>query len=387
MLEVIGAARGSRSVQDWPEVWKSSEERSLVRTEFDQMVADLSRRDGSAESATDFETFAMPLSTQLWECFKRVWLQYWRTPSYIYSKLVLVLICSLFVGFTFYKAHNDMQGLQSQLVRFHLTSRPLADRPTSDPQFSIFMLLILFAILTEQIMPLFVEQRSLYEARERPSKAYSWVAFVTAQIFVEIPWQTLSALLIFVSWYYPIGFYRNAVVANQVKERGVLMFFYLLQYMLFTSTFSQMLVAGMETAEMAGNVGILLFAMTLLFCGILAPASTLGWWIWMYRVSPFSYLVGGMLATGIANTKVVCSSIEILVVDPVAGQKCGEYFAPYMQLAGGSILNPNATIRPTVEKLWVPKGKKTKRAADMRYHFVASEMQLGVRLVGVGYGT
>ncbi|KAJ7695504.1 hypothetical protein B0H17DRAFT_1056061 [Mycena rosella] len=324
MLEVIGAARGMKSVQNWPEVWKTSDERLHVRKEFDQMVAELSQIEDSGDSAAGYELFAMPLSVQLWECFKRVWLQYWRTPTYIYAKLVLVLVCSLFIGFTFYKAHNDLQGLQNQL-------------------FSIFMLLILFGNLTQQIMPLFVEQRALYEARERPSKAYSWVAFIVAQILVEIPWQMLAAVLSFVSWYYPIGLYRNAIAADQVKERGALMFLFILQFMLFTSTFGQMLVAGMETAEAAGNTGNLLFSLTLLFCGVLAAPSTLGWWIWMYRVSPFSYLVGGMLATGVANTEVHCSSIELLNVDPTAGKTCGDYFAAYMSFAGGSVVNPDAT--------------------------------------------
>ncbi|KAJ7512027.1 ABC-2 type transporter-domain-containing protein [Mycena galericulata] len=324
MLEVIGAARGAKAIHDWTEVWKTSDERVQIRKEFDQMVAELSQLEDSGDSAAGYELFAMPLSTQLRECLKRVWLQYWRTPSYIYSKLALVLLCSLFIGFTFYKAHNDLQGLQNQL-------------------FSIFMLLILFGNLTQQIMPLFVEQRALYEARERPSKAYSWVAFLLAQVLVEIPWQTLAAVLSFVSWYYPIGLYRNAIAVDQVKERGGLMFLFILQFMLFTSTFSQMLVAGSETAEAAGNAGNLLFSLTLLFCGVLASPRTLGWWIWMYRVSPFSYLVGGMLATGVANTDVICSSIEVLVVDPVAGQTCGQYFAAYMELAGGNILNPNAT--------------------------------------------
>ncbi|KAJ7479046.1 ABC-2 type transporter-domain-containing protein [Mycena latifolia] len=324
MLEVIGAARGSKSIHDWPEVWKTSEEREQVRMEFDRMVAELSKIEDSRNSAAGYELFAMPLSTQLWECFKRVWLQYWRTPTYIYSKLALVLLCSLFIGFTFYKAQNDLQGLQSQL-------------------FSIFMLLILFTNLTQQIMPLFVEQRSLYEARERPSKAYSWVAFLVAQILVEIPWQILAAVLTFVSWYYPIGMYRNAIAIHQVKERGAIMFLFILQFMLFTSGFAQMVVAGIETAETAGNVAVVLFSLTLLFCGVLAPPSTLGWWVWMYRVSPFSYLVGGMLATGVANTEVHCSSIELLIVDPAGGQNCAQYFAPYMELAGGSLLNPNAT--------------------------------------------
>ncbi|KAJ7741755.1 ABC-2 type transporter-domain-containing protein [Mycena maculata] len=323
MLEVIGAARGHKAIHDWHEVWKTSEERVQIRKQFDDMVTELSQIE-EADSGAEHEMFAMPLSTQLYECFKRVWLQYWRTPSYIYSKLALVTMCSLFIGFTVYRAHNDLQGLQDQL-------------------FSIFMLLIMFGNLTQQIMPVFVEQRALYEARERPSKAYSWVGFVGAQILVEIPWQTLAALLIFVSWYYPIGLYRNAMAANQTAERGGLMFLFILQFMLFTSTFSQMLVAGSETAEAAGNAANLLFSLFLLFCGVIIAPKHLGWWIWMYRVSPFSYLVDGMLAAGVANTEVICSSIEILVVDPVAGQTCGQYFAPYIAEAGGNILNPNAT--------------------------------------------
>lgn len=36
------------------------------------------------------------------------------------------------------------------------------------------MLLVVFPSLCQQIMPLFVTQRDLYEARERPAKTYSW---------------------------------------------------------------------------------------------------------------------------------------------------------------------------------------------------------------------
>ncbi|KAK7055287.1 ABC-2 type transporter-domain-containing protein [Favolaschia claudopus] len=303
MLDVIGAARGTKSVQDWPEVWKASEERQQIRKEFDQMAAKLSMVQDSADSAAGYEL-----------------IQYWRTPTYIYSKLVLVGVCSLFIGFSFYKAHNDLQGF----------AKPDGE---SNPAVN----------LIQQIMPLFVEQRALYEARERPSKAYSWMAFLLAQIVVELPWQLLAAVICFVSWYYPIGLYRNAIAADQVTERGGLMFLFVSQFMLFTSTFSQMVVAGNDTAEAAGGIGSLLFSFTLLFCGVLAHPSSLGWWIWANRVSPFTYFVGGMLATGVANTHVECSSVELLHVNPIPGQNCGEYFASYQSFAGGSLLNPNAT--------------------------------------------
>jgi ATP-binding cassette subfamily G (WHITE) protein 2 (PDR) len=34
-------------------------------------------------------------------------------------------------------------------------------------------------------MPSFVTQRALYEVRERPSKAYSWKAFMLGSILVQ----------------------------------------------------------------------------------------------------------------------------------------------------------------------------------------------------------
>lgn len=38
------------------------------------------------------------------------------------------------------------------------------------------MLLVLFLNINEQIMPMFLPQRALYEARERPSKIYRWTS-------------------------------------------------------------------------------------------------------------------------------------------------------------------------------------------------------------------
>ena len=45
-------------------------------------------------------------------------------------------------------------------------------------QFGVFLLLIIFGTVIEQMVPVFVAQRTLYEARERPSKTYSWQVFI-----------------------------------------------------------------------------------------------------------------------------------------------------------------------------------------------------------------
>jgi ABC-type multidrug transport system permease subunit len=100
----------------------------------------------------------------------------------------------------------------------------------------------------------------------------------------------------------------------------------------------------MDNAETAGNVANLMFSLCLIFCGVLASPQTLpGFWIFMYRVSPFTYLVSGVMSTGLANTKVVCADVEYLHFDPPSPQTCGAYLNEYINSFGGYLLDTNAT--------------------------------------------
>jgi ATP-binding cassette, subfamily G (WHITE), member 2, PDR len=123
-------------------------------------------------------------------------------------------------------------------------------------------------------MPHFVEQRALYEARERQSKTYSWKVFMLSNIVVEICWNALMAVLVFVSWYYPIGLRQNAVEAGQVAERGGLMFLFILVFMVYAGTFTHMAIAGVETADGAGAIINLLFSLSLIFCGYVKSSTS-----------------------------------------------------------------------------------------------------------------
>ena len=132
--------------------------------------------------------------------------------------------------------------------------------------FAIFMLLIIFPNLVQQMMPSFVTQRALYEVRERPSKAYSWKAFMLASIFVELPWNIVMALPVFFCWYYPIGLYRNPPPGEMIG-RGGTMFLLILIFMMFASTFGSMMIAGIEQPETGSNLAQLLFSLCLVFNG------------------------------------------------------------------------------------------------------------------------
>jgi pleiotropic drug resistance (PDR) family protein len=326
MLEVIGAAPGSHSDIDWPAVWRESPERREVHNHLAELKSSLALKPVATTDSdpAGFKEFAAPFSTQLWQCLVRVFSQYWRTPVYIYSKAALCSLTALYIGFSFFHAQNSIQGLQNQM-------------------FSIFMLMTIFGNLVQQIMPHFVTQRSLYEVRERPSKSYSWKAFMAANILVELPWNTLMAVLIFVCWYYPIGLYRNTELTDSLHERGALMFLLIWTFLLFTSTFAHMVIAGIELAETGGNLANLVFSLCLIFCGVLAtPQQMPGFWIFMYRVSPFTYLVSAMLSTGTSGAPVVCEDIELLTFQPAGGKSCGAYMKPYISAFGGYLTNPTA---------------------------------------------
>ena len=316
MLQVVGAAPGSHAKQDYFEVWRNSSEYQAVREEINRMEAELSKlpRDNDPEALLKY---AAPLWKQYLLVSWRTIVQDWRSPGYIYSKIFLVVSAALFNGFSFFKAKNNMQGLQNQM-------------------FSVFMFFIPFNTLVQQMLPYFVKQRDVYEVREAPSRTFSWFAFIAGQITSEIPYQVAVGTIAFFCWYYPLGLYNNATPTDSVNPRGVLMWMLVTAFYVYTATMGQLCMSFSELADNAANLATLLFTMCLNFCGVLAGPDVLpGFWIFMYRCNPFTYLVQAMLSTGLANTFVKCAEREYVSVKPPNGESCSTYLDPYIKFAGG----------------------------------------------------
>ncbi|KAF2008613.1 pleiotropic drug resistance protein, ABC superfamily [Aaosphaeria arxii CBS 175.79] len=326
MLEVIGAAPGAHTDIDWPAVWRESKEYQEVKSELARLKGLANEPSAVTEAdESSYKEFAMPFTSQFLEVGKRVFQQYWRTPSYIFSKAILCVFNALFIGFSFFKEENTTQGLQNQM-------------------FGVFIFLFIVIILITQILPLFVAQRTMYEARERQSRAYSWQAFILSQITVELAWNTIMAVLSFFVWYYPIGLYQNAEYTNTVHSRGFLSFLVILSSFLFASSFGHMLIAGLESEEIASSIATLIGIMMYAFCGILAgPTALPRFWIFMYRVNPFTYLVSSLLSATLGAAPVHCAEDEFQRFFAPEGQTCGEYLQDYLQLAGGYVQNLEAS--------------------------------------------
>ncbi|ENH62835.1 ABC transporter CDR4 [Fusarium oxysporum f. sp. cubense race 1] len=321
MLHVIGAAPGAHTDRDWVETWKASSEFHSVQKELDSLAQS---RHVTSEADTQDTSYAASVSQQFLACTQRVAQQYWRTPTYIYSKLSLCFITSLFIGLSFQNSPLSLQGLQNQL-------------------FSIFMLLVIFAFLIYQTMPGFVTQRTLYEGRERSSKTYAWYNLILANTVIEMAWNSVASLAIYFPFYFLVGMYDNGRITDTQHERGAFMFLLTWAFMVYEGTFAHMCVAGAPTAEVGATLGLFLFMMALVFCGVLVPYSSLpGFWTFMYRVSPLTYLIGAMISNGVGKQELACSEIEFLQFQTPENLTCGEYVGQFVQAVGGALSNPGS---------------------------------------------
>ncbi|KZZ87543.1 ABC-2 type transporter [Moelleriella libera RCEF 2490] len=311
MLKIIGSQGEGDKVIDWHETWRSSPEYQTVKAE----LARLRRRYVTESSALEHTSqdsqhhdFVASFNYQFREVMVRTAKHFWRSPVYLWSKMWLI----------------TLSGLQNQL-------------------WAIFMFLVLFLNINEQIMPMFVPQRNLYEARERPSKIYRWTTYVLANILIELFWNSLMAILMYFCWYYPVGFIRNTTRDDRTI-RGFLVFLFLWVYLLFTSTIAHMAIVWVDLPETAGVLTSLLWMLCILFCGIgVPPVDLSGFWTFMYRISPATYLVGGIMSTAVANNDVVCADYEVLhLAPPGNGLSCGEFLGPFSNTTGGRVLDVSA---------------------------------------------
>ncbi|EOD52225.1 putative abc transporter cdr4 protein [Neofusicoccum parvum UCRNP2] len=241
-------------------------QKRAVKKQLANYVATLAQSCPENVDSNSLHRFAEPFFVQLYEAF--------------------------FIGFSFWMSPNTIQGLQNQV-------------------FAVFLILTMFTNIMQLVMPKFTANRALAEARELPSKTYSWKVFILSNILLEIPWQTLISVTVFLVWYFPLGMYSTALDTNTQHERAGLMLLLIWAFMVFSSTFSHLVVAGVEHAQTAIHLAQLFYYLLLIFCGVLVNVAVFpGFWVFMYKVSPLTYLVSGMIAAGVANAEVKCSNVE-----------------------------------------------------------------------------
>jgi ATP-binding cassette subfamily G (WHITE) protein 2 (SNQ2) len=189
--------------------------------------------------------------------------------------------------------------------------------------------------LAQQLQNKFIESRTVYEVREHPARMFTWSAFLVSEILIEFPWNMLGSSIVFFCWYWTTGFDSSRAAFSYL--------FYCVVYSLYYTTFGQAVVVISPNGVVAATLFGVLFSFMLVFSGVLQPYSQLGWWQWMYYLSPFTYLIEGLLGQALGNQPITCTSAELVTIEAPSGMSCSAYMDPYIALAGGYLADPNAT--------------------------------------------
>ncbi|KAH8586012.1 brefeldin A efflux transporter Bfr1 [Bisporella sp. PMI_857] len=326
ILNVIGAGATAHVDRDWGDVWANSpnasemeQEKEALKSEYKELSLDM-----STDEAEDADgSFAVGLLTQYKAVQARLFQNYWRAPDYVNSKILLNTVAGLFLGFTFYQEENTVAGLQNKL-------------------FAIFMAVILSMPLMNQLMPRWESLTALYGVREKPSKMYHWSTFVLSNVVAEIPFNLVAGTLFFIPWYFTVGF-ENAFDGSSKAERGAYQWLMIMLFEIWWSTFGQAVAAMSPNGQTATTFTTLLGGLVITFNGVLQPLSQLvEFWHWMYYVSPFTWLISGLLSNAISGSVITCATKEINIFNPPSGQTCIEYAGAFVKVSG-KILNPDAS--------------------------------------------
>ena len=113
MLDVIGAGATASSAIEWHESWAKSREANVVQDEIEDIHAEGHKK--PPVHAIQESAFASAWGVQLYFLLKRAFQSYWRNPTYLMAKYVLNIVGGLFIGFTFFKAKDSVQGTQNKL--------------------------------------------------------------------------------------------------------------------------------------------------------------------------------------------------------------------------------------------------------------------------------
>ncbi|KYK54468.1 ABC transporter [Drechmeria coniospora] len=306
--------------KDWNEVWLASAEHGEVSAELERIIDEAASK--PAGTVDDGHEFATTLWEQVKLVTERMNVSLYRNRDYVNNKMALHIFSALFNGFSFWMAGDSVSDLQLKL-------------------FTVFNFIFVAPGVLAQLQPLFIHRRDIFEAREKKSKMYSWVAFVTGLIVSEMPYLIICGVLYFVCWYYTVGF-------PAAPSRAGAVFFVMLMYEFLYTGIGQFLAAYAPNEVFAALVNPLLLGILVSFCGVLVPYQQIQafWRYWIYYLNPFNYLMGSMLVFGLWGANVDCAEGEFAVFNPPNGTSCGAYLSRYFTQglgAAGNLVNPGAT--------------------------------------------
>ncbi|KAF9506761.1 hypothetical protein BS47DRAFT_1374048 [Hydnum rufescens UP504] len=261
----VASGEGAHKI-DWAERWENSINAAQVKQEINEIKLQRAGRPKASDPRL-LREFSSSIYTQIVETTKRQFIDMYRDPSYAYGILFSNTLVGLIMGLAF---HHIGDG--------------------------ILIILLNFPAVVNAMMAKFMQYRNLYEAREGPSKTYSWIAFMTAFVIISCIHFRASVIYFLPSFFIPF-YKRDTYVAGFA-------FLMIITFNLFAIFFSIALAAG-------------------------APTPTAATYILPFLLSSF-FVVNGVI---VPKNKIVTPF----------GQTCAAYAGSWAAASTGYLTNPNST--------------------------------------------
>lgn len=322
MLETIGAGATASTDVDWFAAWNNSPEKDEADQEGEELLREYSGKsaDLSPELLKEMRsTYATPYWYQFIIVLQRTARVFYRDVNYIVAKIFLQTFAGLFLGFTFFDLQYTITGAQNGM-------------------FLSFLSVVISAPLINQIMAKAITSRELFETREKKSRTYHWSIMIFTQYILEIPYLFVGAAIMFFPLYLPTKADFSA------SHAGVFYLTHGIFLQLFAISFGIMIIYQAPDLETAGVIFGFLYTFIVSFAGIVQPSSLLpGFWKFMWRVSPYTYFIGNLVAAFLHGRPIRCSPEELAQFTSPNGETCETFMAPYIQQFGGYLVDPSST--------------------------------------------
>ncbi|CAL5065164.1 unnamed protein product [Urochloa decumbens] len=244
------------------------------------------------------------------QCITCLWKQhcsFWKKPQLNVTRFICLFGVSITFGMVFWQVGSTIKDEQDLL-------NILGTAYTSA--------LFLGYMNCATLQPIITMERVVFY-RERASGMYSSMAYVIAQIAVEIPYMFIQVFIFSAIVYPMVGF-----------ELTVTKFFWFVLYMMLSfidfTLYGMMVVALTPNEEIAAILSFLIFMIWNIFAGYIIPRKMIpAWWRWMYWADPAAWTIYGLMLSQLGDRK------ELIIVPGESDQPVSEFLKEYLGLQDG----------------------------------------------------
>ncbi|KFK23133.1 hypothetical protein AALP_AAs61551U000700 [Arabis alpina] len=271
LLNITSRSSEDKLGVDLAQIYKDSTLFKENKIVIEQMKSTSSESEGLISSSR----YAQTGWEQFKACFWKQHLSYWRNPSYNLTRIIFMSVTSILCGTLFWQKAKEINNQQDL---FNI--------------FGSMFTLVLFSGINNCSTVLFcvATERNVFY-RERFSRMYTSWAYSLAQVLVEIPYSLFQSILYVVILYPMVGYHWSVY---KVFWSFYAMFCSLLIY----NYFGMLLVVVTPNIHVAFTLRSSFYSIVNLFAGFVIPKPSIPrWWIWLYYLSPTSWVLNGLLTS------------------------------------------------------------------------------------------